>query len=130
MTFSFSKTSKARREGVSKKLIEISDLALTLSAVDFGIPDHGGIRTKLEQRQLFFDGLSNCDGYNKRSKHQDGKALDVYAYVDGKASWEEGDLAMVAAAMLEAANRLGYKLTWGGLWKSFKDMPHFQLVEK
>lgn len=127
--FNLSKTSKERRRGVNKKLIEISDLALRISPIDFGIPDYGGIRSKKEQNQLFKDGLSKCDGYDKRSDHQDGKALDVYAYVDGKASWEYVHLSMVAAAMLQAANMLGYKLKWGGLWKNFKDLPHFYLVD-
>ena len=125
--FSFSKTSLERRHGINKKLIEISDLALSISVIDFGIPDHGGRRSNREQHQLFKDGLSKCDGYDKKSNHQEGYAIDVYAYVDGKASWEEEHLAMVAAAMLQAASQLGYKLEWGGLWKNFKDMPHFQL---
>ena len=127
MSNQFSKNSLARREGVNLKLVEISDLALKISPIDFGIPDHGGRRTKREQNQLFQDKLSKCDGYEKKSKHQDGKALDVYAYVDGKASWEEEHLSMVAAAMLQAASQLGYKLEWGGLWTNFVDMPHFQL---
>ena len=125
--FAFSKSSLSRREGVSKKLIEISDLALKISPRDFGIPDHGGRRTKREQNSLYNDGLSKADGYEKLSYHQSGNALDVYAFVDGAASWEEEHLAMVAAAMLQAANQLGYKLEWGGLWTSFVDMPHFQL---
>ena len=125
--YEFSKTSIERRRGVNRRLIEISNYALTISRVDFGIPDHGGIRTKQEQHQLFKDGLSKCDGYEKISKHQSGNALDVYAFVDGAASWEEEDLAMVAAAMLQAASQLGYKLKWGGLWRNFKDMPHFEL---
>ena len=125
--FAFSKKSLERRYGVSSILILISDRALQISPIDFGIPDYGGRRTKREQNRLYKDGLSKCDGYDKKSEHQEGMALDVYAYVDGRASWEEEHLAIVAAAMLQAANELGYKLEWGGLWKNFKDMPHFQL---
>jgi len=125
--FQLSKTSLARRAGVDKRLIAISDLALTLSPIDFGIPDHGGLRDSKEQNELFKDKLSKADGYEVKSRHQTGTALDVYAYVDGAASWETEHLALVAVAMLTAANKLGYKLEWGGLWKSFVDMPHFQL---
>lgn len=128
MTFLLSNTSLRRRSGVNKKLIEISDLALTISIIDFGIPDHGGLRTRDEQYQLYKDGLSKCDGHSKESKHQSGNAIDVYAYVDGAASWEIEHLSMVAAAMLQAANILGYKLKWGGLWRKFRDMPHFELM--
>jgi hypothetical protein len=29
--------------------------------------------------------------------------------------------------MLQAAAMLGYQLRWGGLFKSFVDMPHFEI---
>ena len=61
--------------------------------------------------------------------HQSGLAFDIYAYVDGKASWDRYHLTQVAAALLQAAALLGYPLTWGGNWKSWQDMPHFQLEE-
>lgn len=129
MTFKFSTTSLVRRANVDKRLIEISDLALEISTVDFGIPKSGGLRTAEEQRALYDAEKSNCDGTVKLSNHQTGKALDVYAYVDGKASWDRYDLSMVAAAMLQSASVLGYKLKWGGLWTKFKDYPHFELVD-
>ena len=127
--FKFSETSKSRREGVDLRLIEISDMAITLSRVDFGIPEHGGYRSTETQQGLYADKKSKADGVKKKSFHQSGLALDVYAYVDGKASWEHRDLAMVAAAMLQSASVLGYKLKWGGHFKNFIDLPHFQLVD-
>jgi peptidoglycan L-alanyl-D-glutamate endopeptidase CwlK len=129
MSWRLSKRSLERREGVDPRLIEICDLALSLSIIDFGIPGYGGIRTALEQHKLFKDNKSKCDGIKKLSKHQSGMALDFYAYVDGRASWDEGHLALVAAAFLQAASILGYKLQWGGLWVGFRDMPHVQLLE-
>ncbi len=118
--FQFSLTSKQRRAGVDFRLIEISDRALELSVIDFGIPEHGGKRTAEEQHKLFHDNKSNADGYEDKSYHQSGKALDFYAFVDGAASWHPGHLAMVASAFLQAACELGYPLTWGGLWKPVK----------
>ena len=128
--FTLSSRSKANRQGVDSRLIEISDLAIQLTVIDFGIPSSGGLRTREEQRKLFDDGKSKADGTIKLSNHQSGRALDFYAYVDGKASWDEYHLAMVAAAFLQAASILGYELEWGGLWKSFKDSPHVQLPIK
>jgi len=125
--FRFSTTSNNRRAGVDPRLIELSDRALALSVVDFGIPAHGGIRTVNEQYKLFLDGKSRADGTNSKSYHQSGQALDFFAYVDGKASWHPGHLAMVAAAFLQAASELGYTLTWGGLWSPVKvtnGVPH------
>ena len=127
--FKLSNSSKQRREGVDPRLIEISDLALSISVVDFGHPADAGKRTAERQNKLFLTGKSKCDGYNKLSPHQSGKALDFYAFVNGKASWDTEHLAMVAAAFLQAASILGYKLKWGGLWKSFKDYPHVELVD-
>ena len=127
--FRFGVKSLERMTGVDARLVEVAHLALELSTVDFGIPPFGGLRTSAEQAELFADKKSKADGFAKKSKHQTGKALDVFAVVDGKASWEERDLAIVAAAMLQAACQLGIKIQWGGLWKGFKDMPHFQIAD-
>ena len=127
--FTLSRRSKKRREGIDPRLIGICDLAITLTVIDFGIPRDGGLRTDERQKEMFDDPdiKTQCDGYENKSYHQTGKALDVYAYVDGKASWDEHHLAMVACAMLQAASILGYKLEWGGLWPW--DKPHFQLLD-
>lgn len=125
--FTLSHNSKKNREGVDPRLIEISDLAITITQIDFGIPSDGGVRTAVRQRQLFDEGKSKADGYDRLSKHQSAKALDFYAYVDGKASWDTEHLAMVATAFLQAASQLGFQIKWGGLWSGFKDMPHIQL---
>ena len=115
--------------GVDGRLIDIADLGITLSNIDFGIPSTGGLRTEAVQAKLFADGVSKADGVNNKSYHQSGKALDVYAYVDGKASWDKLHLALIAAAMLQASAQLGYELKWGGLWKSWQDMPHFEIKD-
>lgn len=114
---------------VHEPLRLIAARALELSKVDFGIPSSGGLRTAVEQKHLFDLGKSTLDGFKRKSYHQTGKALDVYAYVDGRASYDTEHLALVACAMLQAASELGYKLEWGGHWISFVDMPHFQLVD-
>ncbi|MCK4822901.1 hypothetical protein KA005_44475 [bacterium] len=117
MKFQLSKRSKKNREGIDSRLIEISDLAIQLTVIDFGHGNHAGLRIAKEQHQLFLDGLSKADGYDDIGEHQSGNALDFYAYVDGKASWQHHHLAMVAAAHLQAASILGYKIQWGGFWQ-------------
>jgi len=115
--------------GVTPELIEIANLAIKITKIDFGIPQFGGIRSTSEQAKLYADGKSKADGTTHLSNHQSGNALDFYAYVDGKASWDELHLAMVATSFLQAASILGYKLGWGGLFKSFKDFPHVELLD-
>jgi len=127
MSFRLGKNSIINLTGVDGRLVEIADLAITLSTVDFGIPSTGGLRTTEDQAKLYKDGVSKADGVNNKSYHQSGRAVDVFAYVDGKASWDKLHLSICAAAMLQAAAQLGYPLKWGGLWKSWQDYPHFEL---
>jgi peptidoglycan LD-endopeptidase CwlK len=127
--FKLGNNSLNNRAGVDPRLIEISDRAIQVSIIDFGIPSTGGLRSTEDQAKLFDDGKSKADGVNNKSYHQTGRALDVYAYVDGKASWEKEHLAIIAVAMMQASAELGHKLQWGGLWKSFQDMPHFELED-
>jgi peptidoglycan L-alanyl-D-glutamate endopeptidase CwlK len=87
------------------------------------------MRTVEDQAALYTAGKSKADGRTHKSYHQTGRALDVYGYVDGKASYSVEHLAIIGVAMMQAANELGYKLESGGLWSSFTDWPHFQLGE-
>jgi len=125
--FKLGKNSLNNLAGVDDRLIDIAEVAIKLSNIDFGIPSTGGLRTEEVQAKLFADGVSKADGVNSKSYHQSGKALDVYAYVDGKASWDKLHLSLIAAAMLQASAQLGYELKWGGLWKSWQDYPHFEI---
>tara|TARA_R110000796_G_scaffold28418_1_gene77770 strand:- start:626 stop:1021 length:396 start_codon:yes stop_codon:yes gene_type:complete len=119
-------------KGVNPILIEILERALEISSdrvdgVDFTIINTAGIRTPQQQNRLFREGVSNADGYKKISKHQTGDALDVVPYLNGGASWDEKELLKVAVCMLQASKELGYNLKWGGFWRTFKDLPHYQL---
>jgi len=127
--FKLSDKSKERMKGVDDRLQQVANAALLITKIDFGIPRDGGLRTAVRQKQLYDENKSKADGYKYKSHHQTGKALDFYAYVDGKASWDELHLAMVATAFLQAGSILGIKLEWGGNFRSFKDMPHIQIKE-
>lgn len=131
MSYQFGKRSKERMEGVDPQLITVAELALKIShhrgGPDFTIPKYGGVRTVEEQQALFAKKRSKADGVNKKSYHQSGKALDVIAYVDGSATYEEEYLYEVAVCMLEAAAELGVKLEWGGNWRGKWDKPHYQI---
>lgn len=130
MSFSFSQRSLDNMEGVNPKLIEIAHRAIRISPIDFGIPGDGGLRTEEQQLALHAAGKSQLDGVVRKSYHQTGNALDVFAFKDGRGSWDREHLAIVAAAMLQSAGQLGYKLEWGGLWTRFIDFPHFQLSKE
>jgi hypothetical protein len=46
-------------------------------------------RSAEEQRRLFDKGLSKCDGVNKVSAHQIGRAADIYLDNNGSIEWTE-----------------------------------------
>lgn len=127
MNFCLSSRSIGNMQGINEALIRVAKRAIELTKVDFGIPETGGLRTADLQHNLYLQGLSGRDGYNRVSEHQSGNALDFYAYVDGKASWEPEHLAQVACAFFQAAIDFNVRIDWGGLWKSRMDMPHIQL---
>jgi len=133
MAYQFSKKSLERLEGVDESLHKLMKRAIAVSPIDFGIPEFGGQRTAEEQHQLYMRGVSKCDGYELKSRHQSSCAIDVYAYVDGKASWNKVHLALIAGVVLAEAQRMNLNVRWGGTFgsKVFRgwDMPHFELVE-
>ena len=129
MGFKLGKNSINNLAGVDGRLIAIADLAIELTNIDFGVPSTGGLRTEADQAKLFADGVSKADGVNNKSYHQSGKAMDVYAYVDGKASWDKLHLAVIASAMLPASAQLGYKLKWWGLWTAWKASPRYTIKD-
>ena len=133
MEYTFSNRSLMQLNGVDARLSELMKRAIKVSPIDFGIPTLGGLRTAEEQKRLFDKGVSNCDGYKVKSFHQTGKAIDVYAFVNNKASWDKQHLSLIAGVVLSEAARLQIGVKWGGTFdsKHFNgwDMPHFQLID-
>lgn len=126
--YKLSKRSYERLNGVDAILIAIVTEAIKESPYDFGIPKSGGLRTAEEQYILYKKGRSKADGFKKKSYHQSGKAFDIFAYVDGQASWEKEHLKPIALHIIKVAKeQFDIKLEWGGFWNTFKDMPHFQI---
>ena len=131
--FKFGRNSKAELEPLHSDIQLVMNDAIRVSPIDFGIPKGtGGLRSAELQHSLFLAGKSKCDGYKKRSKHQDGLAVDVYAYVGGKASWKPRHLALIAGVILSCAGNRGIEMRWGGTFGSRTflgwDYPHFELI--
>jgi peptidoglycan L-alanyl-D-glutamate endopeptidase CwlK len=102
--------------------------ARKLYCPDFGISC--GKRSTTIQMQLFKEGKSNCDGITNISKHQYGFAIDFFAYVDDKANYDAGNMALIATCFMEAAAELGHEVNWGGNFGSISDSPHIELVSR
>jgi peptidoglycan L-alanyl-D-glutamate endopeptidase CwlK len=51
-----------------------------------------------------------------KSKHLEGKAVDLLAYADGRASWELNLYDDIAKAIKESARISNLGIRWGGAW--------------
>jgi peptidoglycan LD-endopeptidase CwlK len=111
MSFRLSERSLDKLEGVDEKLIATVKLAITVTKIDFGVIC--GLRTMEEQRVLVDKGASKT----MRSKHLDGKAVDLMAYIGSRGSWELNLYDDIADAMQEAAVETGAVLRWGAAWQ-------------
>jgi peptidoglycan L-alanyl-D-glutamate endopeptidase CwlK len=151
MNYKLSKRSESRLEGVDERLQAIVRMAISNTKQDFSVIC--GLRTIEEQRKLVEKGASQT----MKSKHIDGLAVDLMAYVDGQGGrWELNLYDEIADAMKEAAKELGVTLRWGAAWhknlnewdgtaedlmneyvdlrrsqgrRPFIDAPHFEIVE-
>jgi len=126
---SLTKLSRERLAGVEPLLVNIVEQAILNSPYRFQIAWMGGHRTGQMQLQLFNDKKSKCDGVHKRSKHQDGLAFDIICYDDNnEITWSKDVFTEVAMWIKFIAEELfSTELEWGGDWKNFVDLPHFQL---
>jgi len=110
MTYKLSQRSLDRLEGVDHELVNVVKKAIELTQVDFGVIQ--GLRTVEEQEALVAKGASQT----MKSKHLDGLAVDLMAYVGGKGSWELAVYDEVADAMKAAAIELDVAVRWGAAW--------------
>ncbi|WP_338967531.1 M15 family metallopeptidase [Fusobacterium nucleatum] len=119
--FSFSKASLDKLNGVDLKLVNLMKEAIKNSPYDFKITE--GLRTVERQKELVKTGKSKT----MNSYHLKGKAVDIAVLIDNKVTWDFKYYKEVASHIKEVAKKLGYVITWGGDWKTFKDGPHFQI---
>ncbi len=110
MAFKLSKRSLSRLEGVNPKMVKVVKTAITMSKVDFGVIC--GLRTIEEQRELVAKGASQT----MKSKHLDGNAVDLMAYIGSRASWEMNLYDDIADAMKIAADEHDIQIRWGAAW--------------
>lgn len=131
---------------VDADLQRVVHRAIDITTVDFMVGQ--GLRTRDEQARLYGQGRSQVDmarlglpieyakpnmkkvTWTMRSNHMTGRAVDLWAWVDGKISWDttKGYYEEIARAMKQAAMHECVPIQWGGDWKTTKDYPHFELI--
>ena len=110
MSFSLSVRSNAKLNGVEPSLVAVTKRAIELTKIDFGVTF--GMRTLEEQTALVAAGRSQT----MKSKHLDGRAVDLMAYVDGEGCWELNVYDDLCDAMKEASEELDISVLWGAAW--------------
>ena len=110
MAFKLSQRSIDKMEGVDANLVAVTNRAIELTKIDFGVIY--GMRTIQEQEKLVAAGKSQT----MKSKHLVGRAVDLMAYVDGKGCWELNVYDDLCDAMKEAAKELSVAIKWGAAW--------------
>ena len=150
MGYKLGKGSLKKLEGVDERLVSVVKYAINVTSQDFSCIC--GLRTIEEQRKLVEKGASKT----MKSKHLEGNAVDLAAYVNG-IRWELKLYDEIADAMKEGALAVGVKIRWGAAWhindfrdwegsaedamnayvdlrrsqgrRPFIDGPHFELME-
>ncbi len=148
--FKLSSRSLSKLEGIDEQLKACVNRAITLTKIDFGVTE--GLRSIERQKELVYRGASKT----MRSKHIEGKAVDLVAYIGSKVSWELNLYDDIADAMKESAIELDISIRWGAAWhlkdirswddsmetlmnsyidlrrgqgrRPFIDAPHFELI--
>ena len=78
-------------------------------------------RTAEEQKRLFDEGKSKCDGTKNVSKHQRWRAVDIVIVdADGECIWATPEYAVLGKFWESLGG------TWGGSWAGFPDQYHFE----
>lgn len=148
--FKLSNRSLARLEGVNPDLVKVVKTAITITSIDFGVSE--GLRTQDRQQYLYEQGKTQT----LNSKHLDGLAVDLFAFVNDRVSWHHSHYFFIANAMKESAKLHNIAIRWGGAWNvpdlkeslispeecneiynrmrrkqgrtPFNDLPHFELM--
>ena len=108
--FKLSRRSLDRLVGVDERMVAVVKAAITVTKTDFGVIQ--GLRTVEQQKELVAKGASQT----MKSKHLDGLAVDLMAYINGRGSWELNLYDDLADAMKEAADMTGVQIRWGAAW--------------
>lgn len=128
--YKFSQRSLDNLKNVDPKLISICNELI--KRIDFTVIE--GYRTTERQQELYKKGFSKIDGITKKGKHNysPSLAIDIIPYEKGHNPFDgskksEAMFENLAKEFKQVAKELNIEVTWGGDWKGFRDLPHFQI---
>lgn len=110
--------------------VKANEMLGHLAQMGVGVLITQGLRTYAEQNALYAQGRTTkgkivTKARGGQSLHNFGLAFDIVVLdALGKADWNVNHPGWAQAAQI--GQQCG--LEWGGAWKSFKDLPHYQLT--
>ena len=110
MPYRLGSRSVSKLEGVNPQMVAVVQHAIKLTKVDFGVTE--GLRSVERQKELVAAGKSQT----MASKHIEGRAVDLVAYIGSDVAWELNLYDDIADAMKAAAIKLGVPIRWGAAW--------------
>lgn len=140
MSQKLSKRSVDRLGGVKPSIVKIFIEACPTSPYDYGIPRGGGLRSDEDQIDMYAIGRTTqlhrepvtwtLNSKHKAKEDGYGHAVDIYAYINGKPTWNMKYIRPIAKHVIKFAwIEYGIILYWGfALWG--KDGAHFQDVKE
>ncbi len=140
MAYRYGANSRLKLDTCHPGLKEIAFNVLKRSPYDITILH--GWRSKDQQNALYDSGASQVQWPDSEHNYVNGGtpeslALDFAPWLDGFIPWHETHIfACIAGIFISEANRLGYKLRWGGDWDAdgntkehkLQDWGHVELV--
>lgn len=111
MGYKLSNASLKKLEGVDERLVNVVKRAIEITDVDFSVTE--GLRSVQRQRELVAKGASQT----MKSKHIEGRAVDLAAFVGDRLSWELNLYDNIAEAVRMAAIEEGVSIRWGAAWQ-------------
>ena len=111
-----------------KKLVDTINTSVLTGTAKVRIAQ--GLRTFAEQDILYKQRPKVTNAKGGDSIHNYGLAIDIVLIIDGKtASWDvkkdfDKDAQSDWMEVVQVFKKAGY--SWGGDWRTFKDMPHFE----
>lgn len=115
MGYKLGTKSLSNLKGVHPDLVKVVKRAIELTECDFTVTE--GLRTKAIQALYVKQGKSQT----MNSKHLDGLAVDLAAWVNGTINWNFDYYFKIADAVRKASIELGMKVKWGGAWRYLND---------
>ncbi len=119
---SFGKRSTKNLNSCHPKIREVLNEAI--KHTDFSVI--WGHRGEDAQNKAYNDGFSKVQWPNSKHNSNPSRAVDIVPYPGGFKNKDKA-FYLMATHVYRAASKLGVGLSWGGHWRNFKDLAHFEL---